>query len=167
MDDSKDQLTRIFGKTSPGGADGSCAEWMGTISRKGYGVSYRDGKKVLVHRLVMELLGNDISGMLVCHTCDNRRCVNPSHLFIGTVHDNNADRCAKGRSVAGSRHPMAKLTLEKVTDIRSRRLSVSNFGRLYGVSHVTVLDAQNGRTWRESFISPDNTNPKAGAPEHG
>lgn len=78
-----------------------CWEWIGaTVAR--YGVLYvGEGDRLVAkkaHRLSWEMQNGPIPpGMLMCHTCDNPPCVNPAHLFLGTIADNNLDREAKGR----------------------------------------------------------------------
>lgn len=97
-------------------------------------------------------------GMFVCHHCDNTRCVNPAHLFLGTNADNVADMIRKGRGRgpppwngrrAGAKNQNAKLTEEAVRTIRALSKSVrrSELAKRYGVCKATIDHLLTGRTW--------------------
>lgn len=79
-------------------AENGCLEWQGASGGGGYGrIKYR-GELHSPHRVVLEaLVGPLPPGMIACHTCDNRRCVDPAHLFAGSYSDNNIDAIRKGR----------------------------------------------------------------------
>lgn len=124
-----DALTFVAERTSIGD---SCWEWCGSLNAGGYGVG-RIGwaavaKAVLAHRLAWEAFNGPITaGLHVLHRCDNRRCVRPDHLFLGTNDDNIADRVSKCRpgsqawKDAGERHPNAKITDADCAAIRAMR----------------------------------------------
>jgi hypothetical protein len=75
-----------------------CWEWIGTIGNHGYGEITINYNFYLAHRLSWKLHFSEIpKGLYVCHKCDNKTCVNPNHLFLGTDRDNMLDKCRKGR----------------------------------------------------------------------
>lgn len=84
-----------------------CWEWQGSLNRQGYGqvmitTEFRKARPFGVHRLSYEQYRGPIpAGMVVMHKCDNRKCLNPDHLTIGTQADNLADCRAKGRWASG------------------------------------------------------------------
>lgn len=100
-----------------------CWIWTGGGDRHGYGRFWYDGKMQLSHRVNWLLHNGPIpDGLCVLHTCDNPPCVNPAHLWLGTQADNMHDCANKGRAVGGisrgQRHGLAKLTDDKVLEIR-------------------------------------------------
>ena len=76
-----------------------CWVWTGTLTDNGYGECTASGRAVKAHRMSYFIANGCLPPVLhVCHHCDNRSCVNPAHLWLGTNYDNILDRCAKGRS---------------------------------------------------------------------
>lgn len=132
-----------------------CWIWKAAISKKGYGqiCVYHDRARS-AHRVSWELhKGKILNGLWVLHQCDVPACVNPDHLFLGTLADNWADCVQKARSgrptIRGEKNKSAKLTAENVADIKTKRISQRAFGKLYGVSHTTVGYIQLGKKWKE------------------
>jgi hypothetical protein len=152
-----DWQSRFWARVSK--SDG-CWNWCGRTRGQGYGFMHINKKRVYVHRLAAMLAGLDISGKVVCHHCDNRLCVNPSHLFVGTPIDNIKDRCKKGRSAKGEMIGKAKLTTSQVIAIRSNYTGawgeMANLARQYKVSHSAIWHVIVGKTWKHLLV--DNAN---------
>lgn len=129
--------------------DDSCIPWPMARSPKGYGTIYFNGKCARVHRIAYEITSGEIpEGLVVCHKCDSRAYVRPSHLFIGTQAENNRDRTTKGRGAYGQRSGRAKMTDEDVRNARRDGAKPIDLVRRYGINSGTASRALNGRTWR-------------------
>jgi hypothetical protein len=131
-----------------------CHVWTGARVPRGYGyindVSGGRKKALRVHRVAWELVNGPIpEGLSVLHACDNRLCVNPAHLSLGTAADNTADMIAKGRMAVGERRTH-KLTEEDVYNIRWLRgvLFQKEIAAIFGVHPQTIDRIQNGRRWK-------------------
>lgn len=136
-------------------ANGDCREWQGYISKTtGYGqIGYGDKRVISTHRAAWEISHQQSlpPGMDACHTCDNRPCCEPSHLFAGTRMKNMEDARRKGRTLSGERNPAAKLKLAQVLEIIERRKagrSTRSLGVEYGVGHSVISEICSRRTWR-------------------
>lgn len=112
---------RLLAKTRP---KAGCWEWQGSLGPNGYGQirpGGSDGRCIPTHRASFTVFKGPIpQGLDVMHICDNRICVNPGHLVLGTRQDNNSDRDRKGRTAYGERSGNCKLKTEEVLSIRRR-----------------------------------------------
>lgn len=110
-----------------------------------------NGKKhrYLAHRMSYALCRGDVTkGMYVCHTCDNRGCVRPDHLFLGTPADNMNDMLWKGRKPTGVLVKGAKLTPETAIEVYRSSDSLNTIAERHGISKKLVLNVKQGRAWR-------------------
>lgn len=101
--------------------DNQCWLWTAFCQERGYGWFGYNGKSVRAHKIAWILPNYVIpDGMEICHSCDNPRCCNPKHLFLGTHKENMDDRDRKGRNInhKGEKHGNSKLTEKQVYEIR-------------------------------------------------
>lgn len=115
---SAKRLARIFGKCSTD-ANG-CLNYP-TRRVRNRPVLKLDGVYMYASRAVWMLVNGDTKRLCVLHKCDNSRCLNPQHLFLGTPLENSRDMVSKGRSMQGERSPNAKLTDKIVLRIKRLR----------------------------------------------
>jgi len=134
-----------------------CLEWKGTIKSNGYGQFKNLNKKWFhAHRYSYELfIGKIPEKMCVCHCCDNRKCINPSHLFIGTKKDNTQDMIKKNRqayvSSPGERNGRAKLKYCDIINIRKyldSGMNCTKISKIYNVSISAINRIQLNKSWR-------------------
>lgn len=134
-----------------------CWEWVGAnrckMGNNYYGGTNIGKKSILAHRASYELYKGKIpDGMLVCHKCDNPKCVNPEHLFLGTHADNSRDMSNKNRGANGEKSINAKLTANKVMEIRfagkRRNMRQKDIAYVFGVAEKTVHKIINKKSWK-------------------
>ncbi len=141
------------------GTPEDCWEWLAYINKTGYGWMNIGGKKskpahrvsALIHGLIKSI--DDVAHVL--HKCDNTKCCNPHHLFIGTHADNMRDKAIKGRARTRPQHgetnPMSKLTQNEVNLIRglyfSANFSQSKLAKKFGVRQPHISRIVNQVRW--------------------
>ncbi len=133
--------------------DNECWEWEGPITGRGYGSISINYREYAVHRLVYELTYDSIpKGLHVLHHCDNPKCCNPKHLFLGTNQDNVNDRNTKERQCRGEKNGMSKLSVSEVLEIRRLYNGTSNTYRtlsiLYNVEPCTIRAIIKRINWK-------------------
>lgn len=128
-----------------------CWVWGRGCNANGYGSCSHKGLVDTTHRWAYRVFVGPIpQGLHVLHTCDNRRCINPSHLFLGTNADNVADRHAKGRSAKGERYPQAILSDGAVRRLRAMcrdGAGLKDVAVVFGIDPSTVCHVASGRRW--------------------
>lgn len=134
-----------------------CWLWDGPFISFGYGhIAERTGRNqkrtLKAHRVSWEIHHGPIpDGLCVLHKCDTPACVNPDHLILGTNSDNVRDRDSKQRQARGERNGAAKLTEQKVRDIRVLRkggLTQQCIADMMGVNQTKISNVLRGETWK-------------------
>jgi hypothetical protein len=149
-------IARFWSKVDRGAPD-ECWEWRAYRMPNGYGQMGIGRKVFTAHRLAYCIgAGVDVGAIAdwcVMHSCDNRACVNPAHLSLGTYLDNNRDMARKGRRVnlKGEAAGRAKLTEADVLAIRAARargVPVLELAARYGVYHSQICNIALRKTWK-------------------
>lgn len=125
--------------------ESGCHEWRSVIKRDGYGRFYHDGKGQGAHRVAYQIyIGPIPDGIVVMHVCDNRICVNPEHLRLGTLKENVADMDSKKRR--GTKSKVTYAQVEEIKKLYAERHSQKYIGRIYGIDQTTVSKILLGQT---------------------
>lgn len=153
---NKDRFEKYFKVDESG-----CWLWLGSLNNKGYGqFNLKGDRPVPAHRASWFIYKGEIPAnpdsayrtLYVLHRCDNPKCVNPEHLFLGSQQGNMDDKMQKGRHgygvSLGERHGNARLTVEIVREIRASSESDAVLSARYGISRPTIYAARKGLTWK-------------------
>lgn len=140
----KKTIKRFFNKVQK---TDTCWVWTGAQSNSGYGRFKINRKLESPHRVSYQIhYGKITDNSMVCHTCDNRSCVNPNHLFLGSRSENMIDASKKGRM------PHAKLTPDLVRQIRklysTGNYSQKTLAKMTGVHDGTISYVVNNKSWQ-------------------
>lgn len=130
----------------------TCWEWCACKSWKGYGIFRFNGRNTNAQRVSYELkVGVIPKGLYVLHKCNNRGCVNPKHLFLGTAQDNSSDMVRKQRQARGEKLPQAKLKEKDILEIRnmykSKEKNQPQLSLLFGVGPHQISRIINKLRW--------------------
>lgn len=129
-----------------------CWIWTAAINGRGYGVfSLVDRRARIASRVAWRLYNGSVpDGLEVMHKCDHRACVNPDHLSLGTHAENMEDMTIKRRQSYGESRWSAKLTEQKVVEIRESAQSAKVLSKKYGVSKPTIYLIRSKKIWKEA-----------------
>lgn len=152
----KDPRQHLFDNIEVNAITG-CWNWTGNLFQGGYGVykckALTGRKQINASRASWMIHNGPIEAkQFVCHSCDNRRCCNPDHLFLGDAKKNMEDCVAKDRMNKGEDRPMSKLTEEKVIELRALfskgALTYRAAAKKYGVATSCIVSAVKRKTWK-------------------
>jgi hypothetical protein len=154
--------------------DTGCWIWAGANNGRGYGQFWDGERNIPAHWFLLPRRPDTSKGQEACHTCDNRACVNPDHVFVGSRSDNMADCSSKGRLRyqngllaakgmrkiwhAGEDNPAAKLTAEQAAEaaLCPRKYgSAIALARRFGVSSTVICGIRDGHRWKRTMAKTE------------
>lgn len=125
--------------------DSGCHEWLSVLNRGGYGKFYYEGKQEPAHRVAYMLFKGEIpKGEWILHKCDNRKCVNPEHLFLGDCKANIKDMDEKGRR--GTKSKLTYAQVDEINKLLDERFSQQYVADKFGVDQTTISKIRLGIT---------------------
>lgn len=149
---------RFWGQVDRSAGPNACWPWVGAVHRYGYGACSKTYGDTRAHRLAWILTNGPIpDGKVLCHSCDNKICVNPAHLHVGSQAENIADALRKGLSSTKLK-PKDVLALRR--ELESYKLVrklpagvLQQFAERYGVTKGTISLIRHGRKWQSITVN--------------
>lgn len=151
-------LSDYLSKRSKINNETGCIEWALGLDKDGYGKAQIKRKTLRPHRIAWEEENGEIAdGYYVCHKCDNRKCINVDHLFLGSHKDNMEDMKYKGRGHAGEKNHMSILSESQIKEIREmgngsyKRPYQKEIAEMFGISRGHVSKILTADCWQEAI----------------
>lgn len=134
-----------------------CYIWTKSFDDKGYSQVNIGGRIVKAYSIAYkEVIGPVPSGLVLRHICDNRKCINPFHLTLGTQADNINDMYRRGRGCIGDKAPWSKLNEAQVKELRLEfkftKSSIAEMSRRHNINYGTLSDVLLNKTWKHVVI---------------
>lgn len=167
------RIARFWSKVDVRESDDQCWHWRAHVGQNGYGrFALGSGHSVHAHRVAWEIVnGRPLGDHFACHTCDNKTCVNPFHIYAGDRQTNARDASERGllgRPQVGQLNANAKLTEENVSKIRSliaEGWTNTAIAKRFGVTHSMISRIRRGRSWTQK-VRPDQNPVRKVVPSH-
>jgi predicted DNA-binding protein (UPF0251 family) len=161
---SKQNYVRFWSKVKLTANPDVCWDWIRCLGKDGYGMFQINGRAIRAHRFSYLITNKKLpDGKLVCHTCDNPKCVNPNHLFLGSALDNVSDCIAKKRRtpLKGDKSGRSKLKEDEVLSIfktyNEGHVTQDELAQKYNVSSKTISKIITRTRWKHlSLIGQEN-----------
>lgn len=129
-----DEALRFLAKVKV--MDSGCHEWQASFHKDGYGKFQTEGKAALAHRVAYRLFKQNPESLCVLHRCDNRKCVNVEHLFLGTAKDNIADMDQKKRR--GTKSKLTYANVDVIKNLLQDRYTQQYIAEKFNIDQTTV-----------------------------
>jgi hypothetical protein len=143
----KDRFLQYVHKTE------NCWNWTGYLNERGYGQFDYNQKTCLAHRVSFILFKEAIpEGLFILHSCDNRKCVNPDHLRIGTNQENMNDKVARGRQAfmkgeTNGRSKLKEIVVREIIELSNSGISQKEIANQFEINNSTVSKIINKKLW--------------------
>mgnify|MGYP001561025647 CR=1 FL=1 len=137
--------------------ENACIEWISTMFNNGYGQITINRVKKSAHVASWEFHNKkSANGYFIMHKCDNKKCINPEHLMLGTNSLNQKDKILKNRQAKGTDFPSAKLNDDKVREIHkllNSGMKQTEIAKIYNIDQSIISEIKSGKRWKHVEVS--------------